>query len=296
MRDNFNHASATSNKQSTNACPVDSFASMTAGELAEALEATLHEMTFDTYDEGLIDAYLDALDEKSPMPELPDEREAYQQLQDRIHTAFHEVPTAVRDGAQVEPPQRRRGRKRLRHMAVIAATLAICIFAGLFAAQAAGFHLMDAIAHWSQETFGFSYGSGPMETSGMPAAADSIFSELRQTLTLHGITDFPLPHYEPDGYTQSELYAEADGSAFYAVYQNGTDRFVVSISRLDSTAKNQAQKNNGSPERYTSNGTDYYISRNTGQYDAAWVSGEYEGSISNVASRDLLLKLLDSIE
>ena len=57
---------------------------MTAAQLERELEAALEAMTEAEYDPAVIDAYLDALDRKAPMPDHPDARTAYAGFQARV--------------------------------------------------------------------------------------------------------------------------------------------------------------------------------------------------------------------
>ena len=57
---------------------------MSTAELLEALEQTLFSMTEENYDGGLLDAYLDELDRKSPMPEHPATDESYERFKARV--------------------------------------------------------------------------------------------------------------------------------------------------------------------------------------------------------------------
>ena len=50
---------------------------MPASQVAQEMEQVLGTMTPETYDAAIIDAYLDELDRKSPMPEFPEEKTAW---------------------------------------------------------------------------------------------------------------------------------------------------------------------------------------------------------------------------
>ena len=60
--------------------PTDKLEAMPPSELAEELEAALDAMTEETYDPAMIEAYLDALDRKSPMPAHPSAEASYQEF------------------------------------------------------------------------------------------------------------------------------------------------------------------------------------------------------------------------
>lgn len=58
--------------------------SMSTAELLEGMEQALYSMTEETYDAELIDAYLEALERKSPMPEHPTADESYERFRARV--------------------------------------------------------------------------------------------------------------------------------------------------------------------------------------------------------------------
>ena len=57
----------------------------------EAARAALEAMTEAEYDPAVIDAYLDALDRKAPMPDHPDAGTAYAGFQARVQRAAGQV-------------------------------------------------------------------------------------------------------------------------------------------------------------------------------------------------------------
>ena len=63
----------------------------------------------------------------------------------------------------------------------------------------------------------------------------------------------------------------------------------------DGNFMTQFEKDPGDPEIYRTNGTAYYIMTNVGLYRTVWASGNIECSISGVASRDEIIKIIDSI-
>ena len=89
---------------------------MTAAQLERELEAALEAMTEAEYDPAVIDAYLDALDRKAPMPDHPDAGTAYAGFQARVQRAAGQV-----SGRRAS----RRSRVRLRTLLRVAAAAAL---------------------------------------------------------------------------------------------------------------------------------------------------------------------------
>ena len=77
------------------AISAESLEAMSPVELAEALELALDSMTEETYAPAVIDAYLDALDRKAPMPPAPDTEAAFQDFQRKLQSlSFEDKPTS----------------------------------------------------------------------------------------------------------------------------------------------------------------------------------------------------------
>ena len=94
-------------------------AQLSPEDLAQAMEQALDGMTEDTYDQAVLDAYLDALDAQAPMPEMPDVDTSYQQFQAMLRVFL----------------------------------AAAFLFGCLVAAQAAGFNILGAVISWTDDTF-----------------------------------------------------------------------------------------------------------------------------------------------
>ena len=62
---------------------------MSAVRLAQSMEDALEHMTEETYDETVISAYLDELDKKAPMPEMPSTDDAWKTFRKRSKEASY---------------------------------------------------------------------------------------------------------------------------------------------------------------------------------------------------------------
>jgi len=120
---------------------------MTAVDLAEGLERALDEMTEETYDSDLVAAYLDALDEKAPMPGLPNTETEFAAFQARID--------GLSGACSSKPKNTVSGSYKVRRTLLTAAAAAAVLLALLIGAQAAGFDVLGAVARWTDETFQF---------------------------------------------------------------------------------------------------------------------------------------------
>lgn len=91
---------------------------MSPSELSEAMEAALDAMTEETYDPAVIDAYLDALDRKAPMPTHPNAESSYQDFQDKLQEYV--------EGAS-KPAKQTRKFRRIARTGIVAALLAVLL-------------------------------------------------------------------------------------------------------------------------------------------------------------------------
>lgn len=259
-----------------------------ANEVAQELEQVLGAMTLDTYDAAVIDAYLDELDRKAPMPEPPEEAAAWDAFQK------HSNPASAKDTdcvpAELHSAPRRR---KLRRVPFLAAALIACMLMTLVVAQAAGGDLLHAIISWTDETFNLSGNGNANDPIQSPMLSEEL-TELSDAVDQLGITEPVMPHILPEGYTQVEFDYYPDMPCITAVYVSGDNNILVNIiSSKDGTVS--YQKNPGDPEIYKANGLTFYIMKNVDVYTAAWLTDHYCCSIANVADKDMLYEMINSV-
>lgn len=138
---------------------------LTASQLADDMERALDFMSDETYDDAVIDAYLEALDRVAPMPEYPDAATTYAEFRDKIRSISEELAPAK--SPAVPSCGIRRGRQLLRTV-LVAAVLVACLFSGMVVAQASGLDVFGAIARWTADAFSFGDAS-TLATSGAEA-------------------------------------------------------------------------------------------------------------------------------
>ena len=125
---------------------------LTASQLADDMERALDFMSDETYDDAVIDAYLEALDRVAPMPEYPDAATTYTEFRDKIRSISEELTPAK--SPAVPSHGIHRGRQLLRTV-LVAAVLVACLFSGMVVAQASGVDVFGAIARWTADAFSF---------------------------------------------------------------------------------------------------------------------------------------------
>lgn len=124
---------------------------MTTAELLQLLEQINEEITEDNFDDDLITACLDALDQKSPMPEHPSTEESWQSFKEKVGAEYF-CPESSRGGCGSRP---KRKTKRIFRTGLIVAIVAASLFSCMIVAQAAGIDVFGSIARWTEDVLGF---------------------------------------------------------------------------------------------------------------------------------------------
>ena len=271
---------------------------MSPAELAGELEQALDEMTEDTYDAAVIDAYLDALDRRTPMPESPDSEAAYRRLQTTLQGAV--LQTQDQTAASRTSAARRKGLLRI---GLGAAITTACLFSGMVAAQAAGVDVFGTLARWTRSAFSFGniQSGDPAQQaniSSMPADLPAEYQELWSELEARGVSSFMFPTYIPDGFQieGSDLYIQPDWDEidFATWYVNGEDSFSFNI--LYSGETNRVyEKDDQNVELYKAGNVEYYIFSNNGRNVAAWYVDNLEYSLKTTLSVSDLKSIINSM-
>lgn len=278
---------------------------MTAGEIAEEMSAVWGGMSEEDYEDTAIRAYLDALDEKAPMPEMPGTEEALKRFR------------AVLAGEEATRGRHPRLRYAL-HVALAAAILTALLLGGALAAQAMEYHRYGAVAHWTEETFSFGWISKSEAASLQPedgnyqdalrdlmeeGTLDSLgsreYTDLQSAMDDLGIRDVRAPAL-PEGYALLSLLATAErrnGGYFClnADYGSAAGDTVRITGLRYSPFYSHVITRNGDPVEVRSiGGVRVYLIPTSSGCVAAWVTGNYEWNIT-APDKATLLPLLSSM-
>lgn len=275
---------------------------LTASQLADDMERALDFMSDETYDDAVIDAYLEALDRVAPMPEYPDAATTYAEFRDKIRSISEELAPAKSPAV----PSRgiRRGRQLLRTV-LVAAVLVACLFSGMVVAQASGLDVFGAIARWTADAFSF----GDVSTLAASDIEEQLFytepdktvpeeyKELQTELKHRG---FPLYFPEiPEGFelVDNFLYvSEQDGGLNYSnCYLRESDMIGLAVNQNIETPEKTYEKDDSPVEEYLYNGVMHYLFTNLDNQVAVWIVGDLEYSISTTLSKDELKELVQSV-
>jgi len=258
--------------------------SMSPSELADAMERAIDGMTEETYDPAVIDAYLEALDRRSPIPDGAGPRRSY--------TDFLRQ---VRSLTSAEAP--RHTGARLRHAVrscLAAALIAVCMLGSLVIAQASGIDVFGAIARWSEQAFSFgplpdedgpNGPSGPSGTAAQGVKADpdppEEYREFQAALARHNVS-LRVPKV-PEGFevVDSLLFIDdlTDNAEFSVIYKKGADCIGVNMEETKAPAS-VFEKDEREVEIYEYAGVSHYIFHNLDNVTAVWLTEDMQSSFT----------------
>lgn len=269
---------------------------MSPSQLAEAMEQALEAMTEEDYDSEIIDAYLEALDRKAPLPEQPNAETGYADFQQRLRllSPQGEEPRAS------QPAKPCRGLGRVLRFGLTAALVAALMLGSMVMAQAAGVDVFGAMAHWTADVFGF--GALPQEAAqdgvvpGTPGDVPEELLEYQAAVEKRG-----LPLYfpkVPEGYQvfDSQLFIRDTGNMEFSIgYIKGDDCIGFDMTETDGQPSAVYEKDDGEVELYECGGVTHYIFTNMDSVVAAWMVGDVEYDVSNRTTKEDLKALIRSI-
>lgn len=267
---------------------AERFEAMSPIELVHNLERMLDTMTEESYDPNAIDACLDALNRKAPMPEAPNAREAFQTFQEKLQSASPDPdPKAAPVNTAKRHPYQR---------AIVAIAAAIVlVFAIMLGAQAAGLDVFGNLARWTDEVFFFipSHRENP-HTSEFSAAFQEALEgqELPKELA---------PTWFPDGFTAGdpEVWDDDVSKTVELAFVNPEGKgFFVSVDyykEAGSIGTLPFEKDATDVEPYTSNGRTFYIMSNVNTNTAAWSDENLVTTIRGKLSVEEIKTIIDSI-
>lgn len=257
--------------------------SLSVADLEAQLEEALENMTEETYDESVVEAYMKALEEKSPMPDMPDTATAYASLLNRLEET---------EETKLHRPRRKVVRFR---MAFVAALAAAALMGGMVLAQAAGMDVFGAIARWTDDTFQFEsdYEGGERDSTelgwkgsaGVPFG-DSAQGEIipadsvQEVLDQFCITEVTAPSWIPQGYTLKEVSVLAEEPYMFmlsATYVHPEKRTIsFDVMTHSNMSFSTVEKNSGEVEAWTVQGKTYYFMENSKNHTIAWTTEHFE--------------------
>ena len=255
---------------------------MSTAELLEALEQTLFSMTEENYDGELLDAYLDELDRKSPMPEHPATDESYERFKARVgkmNAAINPLESAPAASAKPKP------RHTALRTALVAVIAAACLLSCMVVVQAAGLDVFGSIARWTDSLFGFG-AIGKPAASPSPTGTQEVTVEYIETL---------LPTV-PDGFVMGEPEVFEDiisGKLEYCVsFISGANYITFSAVEQYNDNVSKYQKDEHNVNIIDIDGQKFYLFMNNSYASAAWRISTLECYINTNLTLDELTNIV----
>lgn len=284
----FRKASSSQNKPGCEDSATESLESMSPAELADALERELAAMTADHYDPALIDAYLEVLDRKAPMPEATDAEAALREFNAKLASvSFDRKATVTPAGAAKKRPYRR--------VILTAAAAVALLFALMLGAQAAGFDVFGSLARWTDEIFHF---VPSVNGTGPASGSRAVF---QRALEDNGLPTELAPGWFPDGFQagEPEVWNDEVSTVVQLTFFNKDDHsFSISVERYangEGVAEIPFEKDRASVEEYIQNGRKFYILSNVNSVSAMWADGDLVEIIMGQLSVEEVQMIISSI-
>ena len=266
---------------------TERFQSMSPSQLAEEMEQVLGAMTEETYDPALIDAYLDALDEKAPMPPAPDPEASLERLAKKLE----EMPIKK---VKKEEPQKEGRRATLRRVLTTAAAAACLLVAFGAGAWASGVDVVGNLVQWTNERLWMIFPSESGETS-------EYYEPFRRALEERGLPGELAPSWYPPGFRSegSESWDnELSTTVFLTLSLPNSDRtLTVSVDRYKDPDHTTGafEKDASSVETFISQERRFYLFSNTEVQVALWGDGDLQMSIVGDVSVDEIKEIIRSM-
>lgn len=245
------------------------------------------EMAKEEIDAELVEAILEALDEKAPV-NIP--RATAEENLREFRSRYTPILAADTEQKKVHP----RGRKVLR----VAMAACLCAVMVLAVAQACGVNLIAQFLEWREETFvlGAPSSGGQMV---LDSAPEGEFTSMAEALASYGITDPVAPTWIPEGFHVEYARAKEQAHAvnLTARYVEGEKAIVIKayigLEENDVAAHLEHSELEATP--YESNGVTFVLTDNDTQYRASWVIGACTCSINGDLTEGEIKEMIDSI-
>jgi hypothetical protein len=286
---------------------VDDLDSLSIADIANALEQEVAATSDEAYDPSLIEAYLEALDKKTPMPQLPRTEEAYKSFQRK----FYKIEKLGKQESLSEPyrPIVNFNVKRpLLKVAFLAAVFTVCMLGGMVIAQASGVDVFGAMARWTQETFSFgkiriqdatdkAYKSS--EKGQTLLTTESKYSSLQAALDEYKVVDVIEPKWIPENYTFHKVdvtsFDDPELLIFCAEYLYDTNSLSIIFMSYDDEPTLQIEKTSADVEIFEVNGTEFYMLENISSNSVSWITPQFECCISGEIEKQTLKEIVNSM-
>lgn len=277
----------------------------TIEQLTDEYTALLQRAASGNIDLDLMQAYLDAMDEKDPIPFALEETATYEQFAEKHAAMLEELDRPVQSmklhTSEQQRPVEKHSRGVLRRVVPVAAAAAL-VLGTMISAQALGFDVFGKIARWTEETFHFSSArqtSAVVTKYPLAEGEQMTFETLEDAVDAFGITAPIIPKRIPDRFSLAEVTAlhNADGIEIYAEHEDdgGKELFAIDYRTVTVEDETIIEKDAASVGLYEKNGIAHYLITDMGCEKAIWQNGELECWVTGMVSRQEMREIIDSI-
>lgn len=258
---------------------------MTTAELLQLLEQINEDMTEDNFDDDLITACLDALDQKSPMPEHPSTEESWQSFKEKLGAEHFGAEN--NEGCSSSP---KRKVKRIFRIGLIVAIVAASLFSCMIVAQAAGIDVFGSIARWTEDVLGFGDREPEAQETQTSLSAEDVTRITDQIESWRLSVDSDFEVSEPEVVTDEE-----SGILYYYVLCSNGDNRVSFEARYQ---KNQIpgalfEKDQNNTEEKIFNNVSIYFYTNIDISVATWCTNNIEFNVMSDLNMNELIQIFE---
>lgn len=236
-----------------------------------------------------INAYLDALDEKDPIPFGVSAEDSLAKFHARHDLLTNELSKSH---------QKRSKSKRI--ATKIAASFAVLCIVGSLTAEACGIDLFSTIARWTSEIFQLDQSGTPYaEITKYPLEIGEVksYASLQEAVDALGVTSPLVPKYLPERYSSDGITIErrTTGVCIYADYTSINGSVGVRLKESTRAGQQTAEKDSNSQRVYVVRGIQHYIVDDGAQTKIVWANGNFECRICGDISEEEAIAIIDSI-
>lgn len=258
-------------------------------ELTDELAELTEEITSGSCDLELLNAYLEVLDEKDPLPFEIDPEESL--------AAFHEKHGLLEE--ELSSPRRKRP-KSPRFPTKAAASIAAVLICGSVLAQACGVNIWGTIARFTSETFHMEKAEVPYaEITIHPIAeGDSAeYDSLQDAVSAFGITDPLAPTWVPERFGSPDVHVEykSSGICIFADYETEKDSLSIRFNESSRSTQRMVEKDSSPDISHICRGIDHHIVVDQSLVKVSWSNGVFECHMSGTMTEKEAREIIDSI-
>jgi hypothetical protein len=251
------------------------------------------------FDEDLLDAYLEEMNELSPLENPIDSQAALERFHERFPSLFEEQESAPLP-ANPQPSERSQ-RRYLGRLTTVAATIA-AMMVTLISAQALGIDVFGFFANWTNEIF---YFSGSPETTQptkfypLAVGESAEYESVEDALSEFQIDAALVPSWYPAGISSFTVSARVTdlGMGIYMVSDDEDSSLTLSISDFNEETGPTTiiEKDSSNVILHEAGGCVHYIINDGKWCNATWIVDDLQCVIGGNITNDEMLKIIDSI-